>query len=215
MWKVDLDELTSAVEQIGHSLEEHDYTVNHLAIANEPNELDPEDDPGSVSYIHKALVSTIPANLSGADLMSKLRATREIATFVGLANVGIAKPAPDHDRGSLSMLRHLHGLGSDVSISTESKVLLETWGETPEFEGSKRTTTSKPARKRVKFEGRPNRPAIQPSSQIIQSTSQIIQSSSQRMATPRKVGDDERISMSQPVRGKYGDSRRKLRKSGF
>jgi hypothetical protein len=208
MWKVDVDELTSTIEQISHSLEEQHYKVNHLAVVDKPHELDPEDDPGSVSYIHKALLSTIPKDLSGVDLMSKLRAAREIATVVGLANVGIAKPAPNNDNESFSMLRHLHGLDSDITISEGSKSILETWGEKPEVEGARTTTTSKPAKKRVKFEGPPNRLAIQPSSQTIQS-------SSQRMVTPMKVADEEMISMSQPVRGKYGDSRRKFRKSGF
>jgi hypothetical protein len=215
MWKVDVDELTSAVEQISHSLEEHQYKVNHLAIPDKSLEMDPEDDPGSVSYIHKALVSMIPENLSGADLLSKLRAAREIATVVGLSNVGIAKPVPNKDDMPFSMLRRLHGLDADVTISEGSKSILETWGKRPEVERNRTTTSSKPARKRVKFEGEPNKLSIQPSSQTIQPSSQRIHPSSQRMVTPVKVADEEMISMSQPVRGKYGDSRRKLRKSGF
>lgn len=214
MWKVDVDELTSAIEQISHSLEDHHYKVNHLAVDN-PHELDPEDDPGSVSYMHKVLVSTIPKTLGSTDLLSKLCASREIAIVVGLANVGIAKPAPSKDNESFSTLRHLHGLDADIAISEGSKSILETWGERPEVEGTT-LTTSKPAKKRVKFEGPTDRLTIQPSSQTIQSSSQIFQQSSQRIVTPsRSAGNEEMISMSQPVRGKFGDTRRKLRKSGF
>jgi hypothetical protein len=215
MWKIDVNELTSTIEQISHSLEDNHYKVHHLAVADKAHDLDPEDDPGSVSYIHKYLVSSIPKTLSDVDYVSKLRAAREIATVVGLSNIGIANPAPPpKENESFSTLRHLHGLDPVVTISEGAKSILSTWGEIPEVERS-RTTTSRPAKKRVKFEGAPNRLASQPSSETIQSSSQGIQSSSQRLIRPVKVADDEMISMSQPVRGKYGDSRWKIRKSGF
>lgn len=200
MWKGDLNQLTSTIEQIGHSLEEHHFKVHHLHVSDEQPDLDPEEDPGSISYIHNNLVATIPKQLDSSDLTSKLRASREVATVIGLANVGISKLSRPNDQRSFPMLRQLHGLDLEISISEESKFLLDTWGVAPEFEQA-RITTTRP-RKRVKFEESPVKIAVQ--------------SSSQRDVTPSIPTNREvENTMSQPVRGKFADSRRKFRKSGF
>jgi len=206
MWNIDVEELTSAIKLIGHSLQEHHFKVNHLQVADRQNELAPE---GSVSYIHKSITQAIPKQVDPADLTCKLRASREIATFVGLTSVAISKPPPENDDAPFPMLRQLHGLNSDASISLGSKFLLDTWGVAPEFEQANPTSSSLRLRKRVKFEDSPSQIAIQPSSQRIKPSSQMD-------VTPTLAANREiEITMSQPVRGKYGDSRRKFRKSGF
>ena len=209
MWKIDVEELTSTIEQIGHSLEEHHFKVHHLHVADEQNELDPEENPGSVSYIHKTITSAIRKQVDSTNLASKIRASHEIAIFVGLTSVAISKPPPGNDEAPFSMLRQLHGLDSDVSISQGSKFLLDTWGVAPEIEqGNPRSSILRP-RKRVKFDESPSQIAIQPSSQRIRPFSH-------RDVTPTLAPNREiEITMSQPVRGRYGDSRRKFRKSGF
>ena len=164
---------------------------------------------GSISSIHKNITQTIPQQVDSADLTRRLRASREIATFVGLTSLAISKPPPANDDAPFPMLRQLHGLNSDVSISQGSKFLLDTWGVAPEFEQANPTSATLRLRKRVKFDESPSEIAIQPSSQRIKPSSQW------DVAPTLAANREMEITMSQPVRGKYGDSRRKFRKSGF
>src|SRR6266496_2498312 len=106
MLAIDTEELTSTIEQVGHHLEEKGLKVRPLHIVLRNQELDPEEDPGSIASIYNNLMATFPSRgLSPSEMKSKFQAIREIAVDVGLANIGVLKPAPPIQTSSLDTLR--------------------------------------------------------------------------------------------------------------
>src|SRR5947207_2187856 len=84
------EQLTSIVEQICHSLEDQGPQMQHLHIQPRDDDLDPEEDHGSITAIYDSIISSFPTQgLSLDQIKTKARIVKEIAVDVGLSNVGI------------------------------------------------------------------------------------------------------------------------------
>jgi len=203
MSEMDPDLLLSNVEQVVHTLEEKNYETRHLHTSILEAEHDPEDDPGSVSFIYNELISSLPKEGVGSKIFkSKEQAIKEIATDVGLANIAIVRPfTASEPPSSLDALRKFIDMDPLVEISESAKFVLSKWGQVPPSEQPKQVTPMK--RKRVKIYGSQQ---INPLSQ--DSMGDIMSSHEDGIA---------QITMSQPAPGRHGTRvlRKRPRKSGF
>src|SRR5208282_1970429 len=130
----DPEELTSTMEQVGHHLEEKGYRVRPLHIVPPNQELDPEEDPGSIASIYNNIMATFPSRgLNPSEMKSKFQAIREIAVDVGLANIGVLRPAPSTETSSLNTLRKFLDIDPSLQLSEAAKFVVEKWGEVPEI----------------------------------------------------------------------------------
>ena len=150
----DPDELTSTMEQVGHDLEEKGYQVRPLHIVPPNQELDPEKDPGSIASIYNNLMATFPSRgLNSSEMKSKFQAIREISVDVGLANIGVLRPAPSTETSSLNTLRKFLDIDPSLELSEAAKFVVGKWGEVPEIKKPQQTPVRK--RRRVRLEDTP------------------------------------------------------------
>ena len=137
MLSMEADALTSTVEQIGHQLEEDGFHIRPLHVVPPNSDLDPEEDPYSISSIYNSLISTLPAHslgLKAADIIIKVQTIREIAIDVGLAHIGVLRLHTETESSSFNNLRRFHNIHPSVQISGPAKYILEKWGELPQVE---------------------------------------------------------------------------------
>jgi len=211
MITMDPDSLTSAIEQVGHRLEEEGYQMRPLHIIPPNQEFDPEDDPGSISSIYSNLMSKLPSHgLDTSEINSKLFSIRDIAVDAGLANIGVVKPKLSAESTSLESLRKFLDVDPAIDVSTAAKFVVREWGMVPEPTKPKQTVAKK--RKRV-------------TTAVSQSTvNEVImpQPGIERAESRRSLSQMDRgagVTMSQPERGPHDDRmtlrEKKLRRAGF
>jgi hypothetical protein len=213
MLSMEADALTSSVEQIGHQLEEDGFHIRPLHIVPPNSDLDPEDDPYSISSIYNNLISTLPAHnlgLKAADITTKVQTIREIAIDVGLANIGILRPYTETESLSFNNLRRFHNIDPSVQLSAPAKYVLDKWGELPQVDEPREVVSKR--KRRVKLDESQKAVADITMSQMNVRFNELAMSSSQR-STDGSVP----FTMSQPERGVHGtrNLRKKTRRSGF
>lgn len=178
----------------------------HIVSPNE--ELDPEEDPGSIASIYRTLTAQLPSRgLGSAEIKSKIQAAREIAVDVGCASVGILKPNPPSDATSLNALRKFIDIDTSIELSEAAKFVLAKWGEVPQAKQPQVVS-----RKRLR--GRPN----QLENPMINKAMSQLNIEERRAALRSSQGTENTpTTMSQPERGKHGmrSLRKKIRRSGF
>jgi hypothetical protein len=203
----DPEELTSTMEQVGHDLEEKGYQVRPLHIVSPNQELDPEKDPGSIASIYNNLMATIPSRgLNSSEMTSKFQAIREISVDVGLANIGVLRPAPSTETSSLNTLRKFLDIDPSLELSEAAKFVVGKWGEVPDIKKPQQTHVRK--RRRVRLEDT-LRGFTMSQGDTEEREAGIMSSQVSHGYAP--------IPMSQPERGRHGARvvRKKIRRSGF
>jgi hypothetical protein len=203
------EELSSTMEQVVHHLEEKGLEVKPLHVLPPNQEMDPDDDPSSIASIYKTLISALPSRgFNSSEMRSKVQAIHEIAVDVGLANIGVLKPAPVTESSSLSALRRFIDINPSIKLSEAAKFVLEKWGVQPEIEKPQFVVVRK--RKRVNLD---DQDYIPPRTM---SQGNVVESRGDGMQS-QGTNDYSAFPMSQPERGKYGVRvlRRKVRRSGF
>jgi hypothetical protein len=207
MMSSDPEELTSTMEQVGYHLEEKGYRVRPLHIVPPNQELDPEEDPGSIASIYNNLIATFPSRgLNPSEMKSKSQAIREIAVDVGLANIGVLRPAPSTETSSLNTLRKFLDIDPSLELSEAAKFVVGKWGEVPEIKKPQQSPVRK--RRRVRLEDTPGGLSMSQGDTEERQVG-IISSQVSNSYAP--------MSMSQPERGRHGArvARKKIRRSGF
>lgn len=210
MLATDPEELSSTMEQVAHHLEEKGLQIRPLHMVPLNQEVDPEEDPGSIASIYTNLMSGLPSRgLSATEMKSKVDAIREIAVDVGLANIGVLKPTSSAETSSLSTLRKFIDINPSLKVSEAAKFLLGKWGEVPEVEKPRQTAMRK--RRRVRLDEPENT-----MERITMSQGNMEQSGAGVMSS-QGVDGYAGLPMSQPERGKHGVRvlRKKVRRSGF
>jgi hypothetical protein len=210
MLLADPEELSSTIEQVGHHFEENGFQIRPLYIITPDKEVDPEEDPGSIASIYKHLISTLPSHgLNEGEMKSKIHAIHEIALDVGLANIGVLRPARSSETSSLENLRKFIDIDPLIELSEAAKFVLGKWGEVPEIEMPQRAVVGK--RRRVRVDQ-------SQSTQVMHTMSQgDIRESRTGLMSSQAMDAYAAMPMSQPERGKHGVRvvRRKTRRSGF
>jgi len=195
------DELTSAIEQVAHQLEDKGFQIQHLRIASSNLDEDPEDDPGSISWIYNHLLSSLPSQgLTAQQIRTKERLMRETAVNIGLSNIGVLKS--DHTTETIEPLRSLRRfihIDPEVSLSDAASQLLGKWDEPNHIETAQ-TEVNVRKRRRV---------------QLPASQQEVVVLDTPRMTRSRAMM--EQMTLSQPERGRHGgrNLRPKTRRSGF
>ena len=207
MLAIDPEDLTSTMEQVGHDLEEKGFKVRPLHIVLRNQELDPEEDPGSIASIYNHLMATFPSRgLDPPGMKWKCQAIREIAVDVGLANIGVLKPSPPIETSALDTLRNFLVINPSIELSEAAKFVVGKWGEVPEIKKPLQTPVRK--RRRVRLEDTPG--------DFTMSQGDMDERRVGSLSTPVSSGYTT-IPMSQPERGRHGVRlvRKKIRRSGF
>jgi hypothetical protein len=212
MLSMEADALTSTVEQIGHQLEEDGFHIRPLHVVPPNSDLDPEDDPYSISSIYNNLISTLPAHslgLKAADITTKVQTIREIAVDVGLSHIGALRLPTETESSSFSNLRRFHNIHPSVQISGPAEHILDKWGELPQVEMPRETVSKR--KRRVKLDESQNVVASITMSQT------NIPFNTAILSSQRSIDGDTPFTMSQPERGVHGTRklRKKTRRSGF
>jgi hypothetical protein len=210
---METDALTSAMEQVGHQLEEEGFQIRSLHITPTETDLDPEDDPYSISSIYNSLISTLPSDSSGlkaTDVTRKIQTIREIAVDVGLANVGVLRPQhPDIELTSFNNLRKFQIIDPSLQLSVAAKHILDKWGEQPQVETPREVARKK--KRRVRLDEPKNTVAG-----ITMSQTTVAYHEPSMPSSQLSMGGGSPFTMSQPERGIHGTRlRKKTRRSGF
>ena len=205
MLSIHPDTLTSTIEQIAHQLEENGMQIRHLNVLSPHLNDDPEDDPGSISWIYNSLLLSLPSSgLTANDIKTKEQMFRETAIDMGLSNIGVVKSNPiTDDIVPLSHLKRFLRVDPAVSLSDAAKYLLDKWDETSHIQQRQTEITQRQKRKRVQL------PASQQETVVVQDTPP-------RVTRAREMA--QMMTMSQPERGRHGVRNlrpRTTRRSGF
>jgi RNA polymerase I-specific transcription-initiation factor len=210
MTAFDPEELTSTTEQIGHQLEEKGFQVRSLYIGLSNEELDPEEDPGSIASIYRTLTARLPSrDLGSAEIKSKILAAREVAVDVGCASIGVLKPNSSSDTTPLNTLRKFIDIDASIELSEAANFVLAKWGEVPQAIQPLQAVSRK--RRREK-------PNQSENIMINKAMSQLnMEERRTRLRSSQNIDENAPITMSQPERGKHGmrTLRKKVRRSGF
>ena len=194
------DELTSAIEQVAHQLEDKGFQIRHLRIASSNLDEDPEDDPGSISWIYNHLLSSLPSQgLTAQQIRTKEQLMRETAINIGLSNIGVLKSDHTTETEPLHTLRQFIHIDPEVSLSDAARQLLGKWDE-PKHTESPQNEVNVRKRRRVQL------PASQQEVTVLDTP---------RLTRSRAMM--EQMTLSQPERGRHGarNLRPKTRRSGF
>jgi hypothetical protein len=205
--------LSSAVEQIAHTLQDKGVEIRHLNTSGASEAGDPEEDPGSVATIYKDLMSTLPTDgLEPSVLRSKERAIRDIAADVGLANIVVAKARTTSELSSLDALREYIDVDLSVELSEAAKVVLGKWCEVAQ--PAQRQPITPVKRRRVRIDAAKGFNDAMSQRDMLASQPNVLQI--ERPTSSQSDGMTQ-ITMSQPVPGRHGtrNLRRRPRKSGF
>ena len=211
MSNMDPETLTTAIEQVAHELEERGYKIRSLHLDLAEQEPDPEHDPGSISSIYDRLMSKLPSRgLRHEEWASKVRACKETAIDIGLANIGILKANPS-ERPSLKSLGQFVPLDPSLRISDGARYLLDKWCEIPQLPS--RTKFLEKKRKRHREIREPLK-----RKQLSLSQGEIATQPEREDLNSQTTAGVGLVTMSQPERGRQGtrkSQRAKMRRSGF
>jgi hypothetical protein len=201
MLSIHPDTLTSTIEQIAHQLEDEGSQIRHLHTTSSSLDDDPEDDPGSISWIYNSLLSRLPPHgLTAQDIRIKEQLIRETAVDIGLSNIGILKSTQTTENTDpLNTLKRFLHVDPEVSLSDAAKHLLGKWDEPGYIDLSQKVDVNIQKRRRV---------------QLPASQEEVVVLDTPRVTRQREMAQ---MTMSQPERGRHGirNLRPKPRRSGF